>query len=320
VRFEDERYVRVYTRDTTTTLLLSWEARALLWEILRKVDRAGLLDLGEEGVEALAANVRIPLDVVGRCLPELLRRSVLELRSNILVVPRFVEAQEAAASDPARARASRERARDLARAKAAGVTLRDDTPAEANGTVTLRDDTVTPGPSLVTPSVPSVPPTPSVPGEKHSHASAPPPSPSKSKPKREPRGTRLPDDWQPPPELLDKLRRELRVEPIACLKRFRNYWVNAIRNAVKPRWDLAFENWVERDAAEGKLPPWAPPVDRSNGAGASPKSADEGPPVPPPPGLLDRIAKLAEDKAATPVLPGDPDARWTPKPVAGGKS
>lgn len=45
---------------------------------------------------------------------------------------------------------------------------------------------------------------------------------------------------------------------------------------------------------------------------------DDGPPVPMPPEVRASLARLAEDKAATPVAPGA-DVRWFPKPVAGGK-
>ena len=72
MRWEDERYVRVYTRDTAELLALGWEARALFWEVLRKVDRAGLLPLGKTGVRGLAAVTGIPAEVVGRALALLL--------------------------------------------------------------------------------------------------------------------------------------------------------------------------------------------------------------------------------------------------------
>jgi hypothetical protein len=142
MRYEDERYVRLYTRDTTTWLLLPWQGRALLPLILRKVDRAGIMDLGEDGTEALAAHVGLPIDVVEVGLEALLRRGVLVLRQDgLLVWPRFIEAQEARQSDRARARAARERARDMASAIERGVTDRDSD--ECDGSVTKRDGTVT---------------------------------------------------------------------------------------------------------------------------------------------------------------------------------
>lgn len=125
--FEDERYVRLYTRDTPDWLLLGWEARALFVLLERKLDRAGVAEMGRhEPAKAVAALVGMPVDVVSRALPELLAGGFLEVMGERLVDPVFIEAQEAKASDAARARASRERRR-------AGVTIRDgaDTPRDA---------------------------------------------------------------------------------------------------------------------------------------------------------------------------------------------
>ena len=51
--WSNERYVRVYTRDTTTWKILSWEARALLQFLIRKVDRSGVVDTGRHGARGL---------------------------------------------------------------------------------------------------------------------------------------------------------------------------------------------------------------------------------------------------------------------------
>ena len=40
MRFEDERFVRVYTRDTIAWLAMRWESRTVLSMLFRKVDRA----------------------------------------------------------------------------------------------------------------------------------------------------------------------------------------------------------------------------------------------------------------------------------------
>jgi hypothetical protein len=46
--YANERYVRLYTRDTTTVKLLGWQGRLVWWSLLRKLDRidAGLADRG----------------------------------------------------------------------------------------------------------------------------------------------------------------------------------------------------------------------------------------------------------------------------------
>jgi hypothetical protein len=124
MRWEDERYVKVYTRDTTDWLALSWKAQGLLCLILRKVDKAGILEVGKHGKRGLAAHLGgasawVELEPV---LEELLDDGCVEFLEDRLVVPNFIEAQEASQSDVARQRSKRERDRDFARA---GVTIRD---------------------------------------------------------------------------------------------------------------------------------------------------------------------------------------------------
>ena len=66
--WSNERYVRVYTRDTTAMRLMSWDELCPFWELLRKVDRAGVLDLEGHGIKGLAAHLRTPLDVTSRAV------------------------------------------------------------------------------------------------------------------------------------------------------------------------------------------------------------------------------------------------------------
>jgi hypothetical protein len=117
MRWEDERYVRLYTRDTTDWLALSWKAQGLFALIMRKVDRAGLLDLGKAGKRGLAAHIGGPSAwaEVEPCLDELLADGCVQINDRTLFVPNFMEAQEAIQSDKQRKRDQRERA--LARAK-----------------------------------------------------------------------------------------------------------------------------------------------------------------------------------------------------------
>jgi len=100
-------------------------AQALLCFLLRKVDRAGVMDLGgNEPARAVAAVVRMPLDVVERTLPELTKAGVFEIGATAMVMPNYIEAQEAKSSDKQRQSESRGRRRDRARA-GADVTQRD---------------------------------------------------------------------------------------------------------------------------------------------------------------------------------------------------
>ncbi len=41
--WSNEHYVRVYTRDTRDLLAITWQARALWWEMLRKADQSGVV-------------------------------------------------------------------------------------------------------------------------------------------------------------------------------------------------------------------------------------------------------------------------------------
>ncbi len=116
MRFEDERYVRIYTRDTITWLALTWQARALLMFILRKADRAGVIELGRGGERGLAALVGMPLEVVNKALPELVSDGCVEQVGTNIVIPKFIEAQEATKSPAQRQHESRVNRRDLMRA------------------------------------------------------------------------------------------------------------------------------------------------------------------------------------------------------------
>jgi uncharacterized phage protein (TIGR02220 family) len=111
--WSNERYVRVYTRDSEDLLVMSWEARALLWELHRKCDRAGVIET-RMGSRGLSAVTRIPADVVAAALPELLDGdgAPLVVHPKGYLIRNFIEAQETPQSDAHRARESRARRRD----------------------------------------------------------------------------------------------------------------------------------------------------------------------------------------------------------------
>lgn len=125
--FENERYVRVYIRDTADLLAIGWEGRLVLYELLRKVDRAGVIEL-DEGV--LPEMLRVPREVFAAGWPRILEREIAEAVTNrdgktYAVILNFIEAQEAKQSDRLRQHESRARRRDLARRGELGVTKRD---------------------------------------------------------------------------------------------------------------------------------------------------------------------------------------------------
>jgi hypothetical protein len=114
VRWEDEPWVKLYTRDTLDWDALGWEAQAVWFFVFKKLDTAGILDLGRKGTKGFAAALGMPFDLFGRALATLLEDGCLVLRGNVLVMPNYVEAQQARKSDRQRQRDSRSRARDAA--------------------------------------------------------------------------------------------------------------------------------------------------------------------------------------------------------------
>ena len=243
----NERYVRVYTRDSVGWLALPWQARALLVMLIRKVDRAGVLDLGRHGEKGLAVAVGMPLDVVSVALLELVEEACVERYDTRLVIPNYIEAQEAAQTDAHRARESRANRRD--RAMAPAVTKPDATVTNRDDTVTKPDANVTVGHSAshAVTSCHSVPsrtvPSRTVPGERRA-------------PKTKLEGTPLPEDWTLTPGLLAwaKSKGVIASDALAASERFaRHFHTSTLDSAVKRNWDKAYQAWLVRDITDGKV-------------------------------------------------------------------
>lgn len=257
--WSNERYVRLYTRDTKTWCLLGWEGQVLLPLIFRKVDRSGVLDdvHGADDLLVLLQN-GMPIEVVRVGLGRLLERGVVEFSAIGLVIPNFMEAQEASQTDAQRAREYRARRRDTARTQTSRIVT------ESEKSITNRDDCVTAhhSPSQsVTPPLPSVPSVPSVPdpplGPPTGDKTTEPTSGSKGKGKRSPTVRRqLSDDWQPR-EVERRLAVELGVDCDDQAQRFRDWHRANAKPLADP--DAAFRNWL-RKAADGerRLFPTAP--------------------------------------------------------------
>lgn len=117
MNFEDERWVKLYTRDTTSWRMLTWQARTVLLHAFRKADRAGAIDLDNDGMDGLAVMLDLPIDVVEQGMHGkrgLLERGVVTLDltgGGTFLLPRFLEAQAAISSGKARSQASRELAK-----------------------------------------------------------------------------------------------------------------------------------------------------------------------------------------------------------------
>lgn len=116
MNFADQYYVRLYTYDTPGWLMMKWQAKATLPLLMRKVDRAGVLDLAEYAGEEMPAVVSrlidLPIDVVEVGLADLIKRKTIVLRGQFLVLPNFIEGQESIQTDRLRKAEQRARYRD----------------------------------------------------------------------------------------------------------------------------------------------------------------------------------------------------------------
>ena len=111
LRWEDERYVRLYTRDTVGWNMLPWQSRALLPLLCRKVDRVGVLEIGSHGTKGLASTVGLPINVTEQGLKGLVSTGAVVISNGTLLIPNFLKAQDTPSSDAQRKRDQRERAR-----------------------------------------------------------------------------------------------------------------------------------------------------------------------------------------------------------------
>lgn len=109
--WSNEPYVRLYTRDTVSWRRLRWQGQCVLIQLLRKLDRAGVMDGVEELVLDVSIMTGLPEDIVSVGMESLLREGVLEHNGVTLFMPNFLDAQETPKSDKQRQRESRERRR-----------------------------------------------------------------------------------------------------------------------------------------------------------------------------------------------------------------
>lgn len=128
MRWEDERYVRLYTRDTADWMVLGWDAQALFMQLLRKVDRAGALRLGRQGKKSVAivAGHIEAWPRIQAALDELIEDGCVCVSGEHLFIPNFLKAQEAVSSDAQRKRDQRERDRASLLKQVEEVTQRDE--------------------------------------------------------------------------------------------------------------------------------------------------------------------------------------------------
>lgn len=231
----NERYVRAYTRDTADYLVLSWQARGLWWEVLRKADRSGVIATSH-GARGIAALVRWPLEVVQEALMELLADGCIRECEGGFVLPNYLDAQEATASTAQRKRESRE-SRRLQK-----VTIRDhegtnrDQMSRAVTSGHAESQDVTPNlaePSLTDPREETSPPPLTLSGPELPKA--------ERAVKRKKPAVPIPDDWKP----RDHERRkaaELGLDADREAMRFRDHHASKGNTFVDH--DAAFRMWL----------------------------------------------------------------------------
>jgi hypothetical protein len=269
IDWANEPYVRLYKRETDDDLLLSWEARAVWHEMLKKFDRSGLLET-RRGVRGLAALIRIPAEVVERVLAELLEDGRVRSVPNLgFAAKNYIAANDTPRSDKARQEASRLRrsvdaltsqkqcyppdnpSHDVTRGHAVSL---DVTSGHSDQ---IRSDT---DQTQISPDHPRA----------RVRASDAPPAPARKR--RESRG--IPDDWQP----REQERIEARSLGLDCdieAKEFKSYWQGDGR--PKKDWDKTFLNRLYQQAKHkrggkqqngrvGRVEPHDPEAYRDEGA------------------------------------------------------
>lgn len=136
--WSNERYIRLYCNDTKSWLLLGWEGQAVFSLLLRKVDRAGVLDDVKDGADvALMLGNGMPTGIAQCGLDRAVKLGIIEITDIGLVIPNFIEAQESSKSDAQRKRESREKKRALAMGT---VTKCDPPVTKCDAAVTNRDN------------------------------------------------------------------------------------------------------------------------------------------------------------------------------------
>lgn len=112
MNWSDERYVKLYTRQTATWRMWPWQSRCVLPLMLQVANGAGLIDVGRrDPIGALSVLLMVPRDVVEPGLAAMLDDGTVQAVDSGLLIPNFIEAQEATKTDALRKRDQRERQR-----------------------------------------------------------------------------------------------------------------------------------------------------------------------------------------------------------------
>lgn len=149
MNFEDEPYVRKYTRKTVTSRLLGWQGRAVLDAMLGEFDAAGIFAIRGDAAQCISAVTDIPIEIVRVALGLLIETETWVVTARVITWLNYEEAQNCRRSDRVRQRESR-RARSAQ--SVTDVTI-GHSPSQP---VTARHD-LSPSLPLLPPSAPSLP-------------------------------------------------------------------------------------------------------------------------------------------------------------------
>lgn len=269
MNYEDEPYVRFYTRDTLTWNLLGWEGQSVLALMLHgRFDRSGVFDcLGHEPSQAVTAVTRIPEDVTARGLKALFDTKTWVLSDGRIVWPEYVRAQNCRRSDRLRQQESRENRskqalvpRDACHDSSQPVT---DCHSQLSSAQQSPAQLSLGGPGDPSPSVapPSAPPPQAGNGQEPLALS--PTGPKSTGRKREPKATQVPkplaEDWSPSEGQLKALATRFSVDAgrlLVIVPEFRWYWREGdgvgTRSTLRG-WAQTFSNRCAQLAKSGEL-------------------------------------------------------------------
>lgn len=107
MNFEDEPYVRKYTRKTVTSRLLGWQGRAVLDAMLGEFDAAGIFAIRGDAAQCISAVTDIPIEIVRAGLGLLIETETWVVTARSITWLTFEEAQNCRRSDRLRQRESR---------------------------------------------------------------------------------------------------------------------------------------------------------------------------------------------------------------------
>jgi hypothetical protein len=222
IDWSNEDYARLYKRETDDDLLLSWEARAVWHEFLKRCDKGGLLET-KRGVRGFAALIRIPVEVVERVLQELLEDGRLRSVPNKgFVSPNYVSANYVARST----RARQEHSRLMKRVTGSGQTGHDGSDSELSS-----EDHESVSRGVTSGHAVS----------HFSHTNQPTNQPPSARSRGRASGSRsaIHPSWEPQAKERE-IALGLGLDPDAEAKEFLTYWLGDGR--AKADWDQAFES------------------------------------------------------------------------------